>query len=310
MTKKMNTGAMIVFALLGASVFAIIVVGGGSNGVSGSSSSGNKLIALVTGRGEKKIDSSSDEKFKESIEAVKNSLSTERKKQFEEAVQVVAFSEIGNIFEAAANPDGMQRQIKDKLSGKTADEIIADGNRIISERKIKEREQAVSEIEETQKKIVALKQEQVDTEKAKESLKQFNVVRSRFYFQESFYRDEAVIELTIKNETEYAISRACFQGVLSSPGRSVPWVRGSFNYKISGGIEPGEQVTWKLSPNMFGEWSKAPKDRKDMVLTVTVTRIDGADEEPIFDSDFSEFDKERLDQLCQRLVELQKVLQN
>jgi hypothetical protein len=269
------------------------------------------LVALVTGCGEKKVDSSSDEKFKESIEAVKNSLSTEEKKQFEEAVQVMAFSEIGNLFEAAANSEEMQRKIKDKLNGKTADEIIAEGNRIIAERKIKEREQAVSEIEETQKKIAELKQKQADTEKAKERLKQFNVVRSRFYFQKDSFVEEGVIELTVKNETKYAVSRAYFQGVLSSPGRSVPWVKDSFAYKIAGGIEPGEQATWKLSTMFtFGEWSNAPKDRKDMVLTVTVTRIDGADEKPIFDSEFSEFDKERLDELNQRLAELEKVLQN
>jgi len=268
------------------------------------------LVALVTGCEKKKVDSSSDEKFKKSIEAVKNSLSVEKKKRFEEAVQVMAFSEIGNIFEAAANPDGVQRKIKDKLNGKTADEIIAEGNRIITERKIKEQEQAISEIEETQKKIVELKQKQAGAEKTKESLKQFNIVRSRFYFQKNSYTEEAVIELTVKNETKHAISRVYFQGVLSSPGRSVPWVEDSFNYKISGGIESGEQVTWKLSPNMFGEWSNAPKDRKDMILTVTVTRIDGADGKPIFDLEFSEFDKERLDELNHRLAELQKALQD
>lgn len=268
------------------------------------------LATLVSGCGDKKVDSSTDEKFKSSIESVKSSLTDEKKKEFEEAVQVMAFSEIGNIFEAAANPDGMQRKIKDKLHGKTADEIISEGNRIIAERKKKEREQAISEIAETKTKIAELEQKRSDTEKAKEDLKKFNVVRSRFYFQKGSFREEAVIELTVKNETKHPVSRAYFQGVLSSPGRSVPWVQDSFNYKISGGLEPGEQVTWKLSPNMFGEWSKAPKDRNDMVLTVTVSRIDGADEKPIYDSEFSEWDKNRLEELNKRLSELQKAVQN
>jgi hypothetical protein len=265
---------------------------------------------LVAGCGENKIDSSSDEKFAISLEAVKNSLTDNKKKEFEEAVGVMAFSQIGNIFEVAANPDRMQRKIKDKLNGKTAEEIIAEGNRIIAERKIKEREQAISEIKETEKKIVNLEQKQVNAENAKESLKQFSVVRSRLYFQRSSFMEEVVIELTVKNETKHAVSRAYFQGVLSSPGRSIPWVEDTFNYKISGGLEPGEQVTWKLSPNMFGEWSKAPKDRKDMVLTVSVTRIDGADEKPIYNSAFSKYDKKRLDELNQRLVELHKTVQN
>jgi len=268
------------------------------------------LVTLVAGCGDKKVDSSTDETLKSSIEAVKSSLSEEKKKEFEDAIQALAFSEIGNIFEAAANPDGMQRKIKDKLNGKTADEIISEGNRIIAERKKKEREQAISEIAETKSKIAELEQKRSDAEKAKEDLKKFNVVRSRFYFQKSSFMEEAVIELTVKNETKHPVSRAYFQGVLSSPGRSVPWVQDSFNYKISGGLEPGEQVTWKLSPNMFGEWSKAPKDRNDMVLTVSVSRIDGADEKAIYDSEFSEWDKGRLEELNKRLSELQKAVQN
>jgi len=268
------------------------------------------LVTLVAGCGDKKVDSSTDETLKSSIEAVKSSLNEEKKKEFEDAIQALAFSEIGNIFEAAANPDGMQRKIKDKLNGKTADEIIAEGNRIIAERKKKEKEQALNEIEEINTKIAEFEQKRSAAENAKEDLKKFNVVRSRFYFQKSSFMEEAVIELTVKNQTQHAVSRAYFQGVLASPGRSVPWVQDSFNYKISGGLEPGEQVTWKLSPNMFGEWSKAPKDRKDMVLTVSVTRIDGADEKPIYDSEFSKWDKEKLEELNERLIELKKTVRN
>lgn len=266
------------------------------------------LAVLAAGCGDKKVDSSTDEKFKSSIEIVKNSLPDAKKQEFEEAVKVLAFSEVGNLFEAAANPEGVQRKIKDKLHGKTAEEIITEGNLIIAERKKKEREQAAIEIEETKAKIAELENKKSEAEKAKENLQLFKVVRSRLYFQKSLYRDEAVIELTVKNETPHAISRAYFNGVLASPGRSVPWVQDSFNYKISGGLEPGEEVTWKLSPNMFGEWSKAPKDRNDTVLTVTVTRIDGPDEKPIYDSEFSERDESKIVELNKRLVELQKVI--
>ncbi len=268
------------------------------------------LAVLVTGCGDKKVDSSTDEKLKTSMEAVKRSLDDEKKKEFEDAVKAMVFSEIGNIFEASANPDGTQRTIKDKLHGKTANEIIAEGNRIIVERKKKEREQALSEIEETKTKVAELEKKRSDADKAKEDLKKFNVVRSRFYFRKISFMEEAVIELTVKNETQHAVSRAYFHGVLSSPGRSVPWVKDSFNYTISGGLEPREQVTWKLSPNMYGEWGNAPKGRNDMILTVAVTRIDGADEKPIYDSKFSEWDKENLEKLNERLNKLEKTVQN
>lgn len=266
------------------------------------------ILVLTAGCGEKKVDSSSDESFIRSIESVKTSLSEEKKKEFEEAVQAIAFSEIGNIFEVAVNPEGIQIKIKDNLDGKTADEIIAEGKRIIIERKKKEREQVINEIKEVKKKISEFKNQRTKAEQNKESLKQFKILRSRFYYKKSTFMDEPVIELTVKNNTKHSVSRAYFRGVLATPGRSVPWIQDSFNYKIRGGLEPGEQVTWKLKPTMFSEWGNAPTDRNDMVLTVTVIRIDGPNEKAIFDYEFSKWDKERLEELNKRLEELQKSL--
>ncbi|NQZ57868.1 MAG: hypothetical protein HRT88_10450 [Lentisphaeraceae bacterium] len=134
------------------------------------------------------------------------------------------------------------------------------------------------------------------------------MLRSRCSYEKGRFRTEAVIELKLKNNTGHAISRAYFSGVLSSPGRSIPWVKETFNYSISGGLEPGEKVTWNLTPNMFGGWSKAPKNRKDMILTVDVTRIDGADGKAIYDAEFSKRDEEELADLKQRLVKLKEGL--
>ena len=239
---------------------------------------------LLVGCGEKKVDSTSDESLKTSISTIKKSLTEQKKEEFEKAVKVLAFSGVTNLFQAAANPDGLQQKMKEKLNGKTADEIIAASNDILAARKVKEREQAAKEIEEIKTDILALEKQKSDAEKAKDDLKKFAVLRSRFYYQKSSYSEEAVIELTVKNNTEHAVSRVYFDGVLASQGRSVPWVSDSFNYSIAGGLEPGEEVTWKLTPNRFGAWGKAPKDRDDMLLTVSANRIDGADEKEIFNS--------------------------
>jgi len=106
------------------------------------------------------------------------------------------------------------------------------------------------------------------------------------------------------NKTEYAISRAYFHGVLVTPGRSIPWVEEDFNYQIRGGIEPNESATWKLAPNMFGEWSEAPKDRSGLLLMTTVEKLDGPNGEPLFDAEFLESDQQRLDGLRLHLSEL------
>ena len=69
------------------------------------------------------------------------------------------------------------------------------------------------------------------------------------------YSYKPIIELTVRNNTGHPVSRAYFEGVLSTPGRSVPWIKDSFNYQISGGLEPNEESTWRLAPNKIGRAS-------------------------------------------------------
>ena len=136
------------------------------------------------------------------------------------------------------------------------------------------------------------------------SLKQLEalgITRSRFYFQKKQYgRDQPIIALSVKNGTTNAISRAYFRGVISSPGREVPWFTDIFNYQISGGLEPGEKADWNLAPNPFSDWGKVEAPA-DAVFTVTVIRIDDAQGNPVFgNSDFTERDANRLAELKSR----------
>jgi hypothetical protein len=195
-----------------------------------------------------------------------------------------------NLLEIAADADGAKRRMRDRLNGKSAAEIIEAAKHIQLERVAAQSNQISSEIKE-------LEQKQAAAIQAKKALQAFKVERSRFYFAESGFSTGPVIEISVVNNTDSAVSRAYFHGVLATPGRSVPWAEDNFNHEISGGLEPGESQTWKLSPNMFGAWSKAPKDRKDMVFTVTVVRIDGSNGDALIDADFSDEDAKRLREL-------------
>ena len=73
------------------------------------------LVALLlAGCGDKKIDTSTDEAMKQSLQEVSNSLSEAKQVGFEDAVEVVILSGIGNFFTTAANPDGVERCFKGK----------------------------------------------------------------------------------------------------------------------------------------------------------------------------------------------------
>ncbi len=264
------------------------------------------LLAAGCGRNPR-IDSSSDEAFKKSIQAAKDALPESQRQEFEGAVMVVAM-EGTNLLALAAAPGGAERQMKDRLNGKTGPEILALASKIRAEAAEKEkaakaeqesklRELRAKQVAQMEKEIAELEAEKVRAAEAIEKLALFKIDRSLFYFSKDGFMSEPTIELTVTNGTGQAVARAYFRGVLATPGRSVPWVDDTFNYQISGGLEPGESATWKLRPNMFDGWGSAPRDRQDMVMTVTVVKLDGANGEAFLHSAFSKNQEDRLAKL-------------
>lgn len=251
-------------------------------------------ILLIGGCGEDPTVNAkgSDEEQKASIERVKDSLPEDRRDDFEEAMKTLLFSDIQNLGDLA-DGDGMVRRLQDRIDGKTGEEIIAEAEKAREERKQREREQAISEIEEIAAKLDPA---------SEETLANFVVERSLFSRSGGGYLgSDASINLVVRNDTGRAVSRAYFQAMLLTPGRSVPWVDAEFNYDIPGGLEPGESAEWDLRPNMFGEWSKAPDDREDTVFIVRTIGLDGPDGESLTGDRFTPRDEERLSSLMESI---------
>ncbi|MBS0526017.1 MAG: hypothetical protein JSS04_20475 [Proteobacteria bacterium] len=114
----------------------------------------------------------------------------------------------------------------------------------------------------------ALQQAQDELQAADRSLaekrvltEQITVANARFWYSaQRFGSDEPVISFTLENKGKIAIKRIFMEGTLQTPGRSVPWLKETFNSEVPGGIEPGEKHKFDLAPNRFGEWGKVPKD--------------------------------------------------
>ncbi|PLL28177.1 hypothetical protein CWN50_26110, partial [Klebsiella michiganensis] len=226
---------------------------------------------------------------------VRDSLPEDKRASYDDAIKVVAFSNLNlkDLMQAGMtnNTAGIEAQMRSALSGKTGEEVITYADKLRKERAEKEKTQALQEIAELEKK-------QTEVQENLNQLKSFKVTRSRFYFEKKEYGpDQPIIALSVENGTSKAVSRAYFRGVISSPGREVPWYTDTFNYKISGGLEPGEKADWNLAPNPYSDWGKADVPA-DAVFTVTVIRIDDAQGNPVFgDTDFTERDASRLAEL-------------
>jgi len=250
------------------------------------------LTLLLFGCSEPTIDK---DRPKESLSEVKAELSAEKLQEFEEAWKTVTSSAIseamstafsGGEVDAEATADSYLK----RLDGRTADEVIALADSIEKAREREERQEAVEEIK-------SLREQKRRARQAEDSLAQFKVVHSDFYKREQrFGPDRPVIELTVVNKTDHAISRAYFNARLESSGREVPWLEEQFNYKISGGVEPGERQQWELAPNMFSDWGDV-EERSDMMLKVEPYQLDGPEGDALFKANWSESDETRLQEL-------------
>lgn len=255
------------------------------------------ILVLLAGCSQPRVDTSSDEKMKESIAEARESLPENRRAEFDRALLTLSMSQVdfAEVFATGKTPDkeAIGSDLKKSLEGKTAEEIIAAADSVIAAQKAKERERALKEIQELIKERDAAKA-------AAAELAKFEVLRSRFYKERDYFGSfEPRILLRVRNGTKHPISRAYFKGKIASPGRSVPWLEEEFNYPISGGLEPGEEAEWVLAPNQFSEWGRvsAPPDAG---LIVIVTRLDGPNGEAVLSTqEFTEEDQARLAALQQ-----------
>ncbi|MFC3150593.1 DUF6694 family lipoprotein [Litoribrevibacter euphylliae] len=253
------------------------------------------ITSVLTGCYEPTIDASSKETIKTSTQAIRDTLSDTEREEFDAALLLISFSqvEMKDLFSAGTSGAGeinLENKVKDVLHGKTASEVISEAARIKEEREKKAKQQALNEIQELETKLAKSKNAQT-------ALNNFKVLRSRFYKEKQrFGPDKPFIELSVRNLTTHAVSRAYFKGTISSSGRSVPWHEDTFNYTIPGGLEPGESQNWHLAPNMFSDWDKVTAP-ENAVFTVVVEKLDGADGEALYSSTFTNRDRQRLNEL-------------
>jgi hypothetical protein len=242
---------------------------------------------------------------------MKEGLSEEDSKEFTEALVVIAMKDLnlGAIMAGTQDGDTVASDMRRSLDGKSREEILTWANEIRAQRQAEkeklEKEQLLAEIEAATQAVAELKSAKEKAEAAKVGLSNFKIKSASFEQRKRPYisRKQPIINLEVVNSTGVAVSRAYFRGVLKSPGREIAWLEEDFNYEISGGLEPGESAKWSLEPNMFSEWGSVDAPN-DAILLLTVTRLDGPNEEPIFDS--SEWDAEqdeRLEKLLKFLSE-------
>jgi len=253
------------------------------------------LSALVlVGCSDPKVDTSSMPAAVVSIEKVRESLPTYKRDEFDTALEILAMQSHHGI--DLFNPQRMNAaEIAESanayMHGLTGDEIIERADKMLRQRRAREREQALRTLN-------RLEAKQDSAQRAQEHLAQISIDNARYYISTSPYGAlEPVIELTVTNGSDRAVAELMLHGVLKSPNREVAWVDETFYYVISGGLAPGESATWSLAPNRFGPWGNDQIPR-NAVLTLTLLGVNNSEGEPLWDAPaLTDNEAERLEEL-------------
>ena len=253
------------------------------------------LSALVlVGCSDPKVDTSSMPAAVVSIEKVRESLPTYKRDEFDTALKIIAMSSFNGI--DLFNPQRMNAaEIAESanayMHGLTGDEIIERADKMLRQRRAREREQALRTLN-------RLEAKQDSAQRAQEHLAQISIDNARYYISTSPYGAlEPVIELTVTNGSDHAVAELMLHGVLKSPNREVAWVDETFYYAISGGLAPGESATWSLAPNRFGPWGNDQIPR-NAALTLTLLGVNNSEGEPLWDAPaLTDNEAERLEEL-------------
>lgn len=237
-------------------------------------------LLVVAGCSDPKIDTSSMPAAVVSVEKVRDSLPTYKRDEFDTALKIIAMSSFSDI--DLFNPQRMNAaEIAESanayMHGLTGDEIIERADEMLRQRRAREREQALQTLN-------RLEAKQASAQRAQENLAQVSIDSARYYLSTSPYGAlEPVIELTVTNRSEQAISELTLHGLLESPERDITWVDETFYYVIAGGLAPGETDTWSLAPNRFGPWGNE-QIPTGVELSLTLSGVNDADGKPLWNA--------------------------
>lgn len=174
------------------------------------------------------------------------------------------------------NPYVVLARLKPQIHGKTAAEVIADLTARLG-----------AEIAAT------------ESRKFGDVLDTVHIFSPTYYWKQSGYAKQPIIEFSVRNDGEVAVSRAYFNVVLTSPGRPVPWARQTIAQDFKGGLQPREKrlMTYPVS---YGDWRDPQLEfLPNAELKVNVANFSDANGERVV-----AFDSERLELERKILAEL------
>lgn len=260
--------------------------------------SGLIVIGLLTlgvaGCSEPKIDTSSMPTTIVSIEEVRAALSEERRSAFDHALAIInlsAFEGFDALRPNRMNVVQLAESANMQINGLTGEEVISRAEGVMRQRLSRERQESLRTLE-------RLEERAASADRDLQARSRFVIDEAAYYVSRSPYgAREPVIDISVSNQTDRTITQVQLRGVLTSEGRTSPWVDSSFYYVIPGGLAPGESAKWSLAPNRFGHWGDLDIP-SNTTLDISLLGLQGEGGQPLWNAPMlTEQETERLTRL-------------
>jgi hypothetical protein len=249
-------------------------------------------VAVLLPACQARVDTSSPQAYSASIQKLLENKSPAQKADFQHALAALAFGSAdpadGGMFSNADPTSPVFMGAADKIKGKTFEQVIKAGY----EAQLQALNNTIAED------VAAAQRAQSERQKNAVVFDNIHVDNARYRAETNILSmREPVISFDITNGSKLPIKAIYLHGLLSSPGRAIPWVSSEINYDFEGGLEPGEHQHLDLSPNQFGDW--AAKDtfatRPDLQLSLTLANVEGPDGTKLIHDDADDADAKKVD---------------
>lgn len=256
------------------------------------------IILVVSGCSNQTVDASSEESLKDSLSDIRQSLSSEKSKEFDEALRIVMFQDfnIKNIMMGNLNENFALSSAKKYIDGKTADEIILESKNVKEKRLQEKRNKLLEEISELEDKEI----------KSKDFENKIIISNEKIYEEKERFSNKRVIEFNLTNNTEYTISRVEIIAKFLSDDREVPWSEITISDYVPGGILSNESKNIKIDFSFYSyKGMKLDEIPDEAYLKVVIKEIYDEENIKVYPiKGFNEYDKQRLKNLIQEYQRL------
>jgi hypothetical protein len=261
---------------------------------------------------EPKIKGASTDSFMASLATIRSRLPAAERMEFDEAVATLMASQGGRTAVNAVSEGEASGDLRSRLDGKSAKEVCA----LAASFRVKVKEQAAAMAKRLREQIDSLAQEiaplvQLRDDDAAVVRELAKITISNASLSQREWNPKIgkiiTVHLTIRNNSERAVSRILMTGTIASEGRAAPWLVADISWEFKVELKPGNQETLHLNPGSFNGQPRLLVT-PDMRLSVSIKELTGPDGTRIARPIFSDEQRTLLSELESEITDAQKRL--